>query len=315
MDNGRLLLQAIKSHPRERVPRLIYADWLEENGQPERAQFIRLNTTQEMTTNNTERAVSARQANQIEKKYKSFWCQPGLNPKDVEYRDGMPFLHIEADRFLRDIETILVNHPDIIGVNIINDLLEANLTEQAARSPLLANFNQLAFSGFYRPTDELIGVLVQNPALAQVTHLSFPFPEISDAGAQAIAQCHYLSVLTSLTIMRRRALTPEGFVALSSGIYSDSLEHLSYSMCYLSDNHIRAIAEDGPKLPNLKTLDLSLSWSTRTGLVSIASSTRLPSSTTLEISGINGLRFTGTIEDLRTALASRWRFGGENYRN
>ncbi len=35
------LLRAICENPREDTPRLVYADWLEENGQPERAAFIR----------------------------------------------------------------------------------------------------------------------------------------------------------------------------------------------------------------------------------------------------------------------------------
>src|SRR6516162_6900270 len=35
------LLQAILEAPPDDVPRLIYADWLDENGQPDRAEFIR----------------------------------------------------------------------------------------------------------------------------------------------------------------------------------------------------------------------------------------------------------------------------------
>src|SRR4051812_46862381 len=35
-------LQAIREEPLNDVPRLIYADWLEENGDPARAEFIRL---------------------------------------------------------------------------------------------------------------------------------------------------------------------------------------------------------------------------------------------------------------------------------
>ncbi len=42
MDDGTALLAAIRLHPDEDVPRLAYADWLDENGQPERAEFVRL---------------------------------------------------------------------------------------------------------------------------------------------------------------------------------------------------------------------------------------------------------------------------------
>src|SRR5438132_3168406 len=40
--DGDALFRAICEYPWEDTPRLIYADWLQENGQPERAEFIRL---------------------------------------------------------------------------------------------------------------------------------------------------------------------------------------------------------------------------------------------------------------------------------
>jgi uncharacterized protein (TIGR02996 family) len=42
MDDGAALLAAIEMHPDEDVPRLAYADWLDENNLPIRAEFIRL---------------------------------------------------------------------------------------------------------------------------------------------------------------------------------------------------------------------------------------------------------------------------------
>lgn len=36
------LLRAISEHPEEDTPRLMYADWLDENGEPERAEFVRV---------------------------------------------------------------------------------------------------------------------------------------------------------------------------------------------------------------------------------------------------------------------------------
>src|SRR5262245_13702893 len=35
-------LQDIREHPDDDTPRLIFADWLEEHGQPERGEFIRI---------------------------------------------------------------------------------------------------------------------------------------------------------------------------------------------------------------------------------------------------------------------------------
>jgi uncharacterized protein (TIGR02996 family) len=45
MSDGELLLRAILDQPKEDTPRLVYADWCDENGQPERAEFIRVQVT------------------------------------------------------------------------------------------------------------------------------------------------------------------------------------------------------------------------------------------------------------------------------
>lgn len=41
MDTGQQLFAAIMADPLDDAPRLMYADWLDENGEPERAKFIR----------------------------------------------------------------------------------------------------------------------------------------------------------------------------------------------------------------------------------------------------------------------------------
>src|SRR5579872_702669 len=42
MDHGSLLLRAILENPADDSARLVYADWLDEHGQSERAEFIRV---------------------------------------------------------------------------------------------------------------------------------------------------------------------------------------------------------------------------------------------------------------------------------
>src|SRR5438270_4460779 len=42
MNDGWTLLRAIETNPEDDAPRLVYADWLEENGNQPRAEFIRL---------------------------------------------------------------------------------------------------------------------------------------------------------------------------------------------------------------------------------------------------------------------------------
>src|SRR6476660_8352291 len=42
MSDSPALLAAIRQAPADDAPRLVYADWLDEHGQPERAEFIRI---------------------------------------------------------------------------------------------------------------------------------------------------------------------------------------------------------------------------------------------------------------------------------
>jgi uncharacterized protein (TIGR02996 family) len=42
VDDGAALLAAIRAHPAEDTPRLVYADWLQERGGDDRAEFIRI---------------------------------------------------------------------------------------------------------------------------------------------------------------------------------------------------------------------------------------------------------------------------------
>ena len=42
MTDGDDLYRAVLDSPEDDAPRLIYADWLDEHGRPERAEFIRL---------------------------------------------------------------------------------------------------------------------------------------------------------------------------------------------------------------------------------------------------------------------------------
>jgi uncharacterized protein (TIGR02996 family) len=61
------LLAAILAHPDEDTPRLIYADWLDEHGHPERAEFIRLQCAPDAD------AAAKMRARELEKSKRAEW--------------------------------------------------------------------------------------------------------------------------------------------------------------------------------------------------------------------------------------------------
>jgi uncharacterized protein (TIGR02996 family) len=71
MSNGDALLAAIIAAPDDDTPRLVYADWLDENGQPERAEFIRLQIE------NTGKPMAERQREaELLRRSRKLWNKP-----------------------------------------------------------------------------------------------------------------------------------------------------------------------------------------------------------------------------------------------
>ena len=74
MSDEKALLAAIWEHPHEDTPRLVYADWLQENGQPERAEFIRVQCEMAKLAEDDPRFRTARAAsNRLSKKWGAKW--------------------------------------------------------------------------------------------------------------------------------------------------------------------------------------------------------------------------------------------------
>jgi uncharacterized protein (TIGR02996 family) len=70
-------LQDIVECPDDDAPRLIYADWLEDHGQAERAEFIRVQIEHDrLAPRDLPREALAKRAKAIEKKHAKEWLRP-----------------------------------------------------------------------------------------------------------------------------------------------------------------------------------------------------------------------------------------------
>lgn len=103
MSDEPALLAAIRAHPDEDTPRLIYADWLDENGQPERAEFIRLQCLPEPSEEQEGRAFD------LEEQNRGRWLAQLSVPQFAEarwqFRRGFPErLQTDDDTFFEQFE-------------------------------------------------------------------------------------------------------------------------------------------------------------------------------------------------------------------
>ncbi len=97
MNDGDALLAAIIANPDDDTPRLVYADWLDENGDETRAEFIRVQCAPESDEFAKDRAA------ELEEWNRGKWLR-GLPPHTtahLEFRRGFPeFLRIDGELFL-----------------------------------------------------------------------------------------------------------------------------------------------------------------------------------------------------------------------
>src|SRR5947208_11915649 len=95
-------IQAMLETPDDDTPRLVYADWLEERGDP-RSEFIRVQCAVARIAADDQRchALQAREK-QLLTEHARDWCVPlGLEPDQCEFRRGfVEAVEIHAARFL-----------------------------------------------------------------------------------------------------------------------------------------------------------------------------------------------------------------------
>ena len=205
MNDGDALLAAIIANPDDDTPRLVYADWLDENGQPERAEFIRIQCAPGKAETGWSRS------RELEASSRARWLaglpkfpnQWEVGRRDWEFRRGFPeyltapisdFLerweeaecvpwlralslrHIDSERLQefanrrwhpRWVELVIEGPWSIRGVppDYTTWLRVLTSCSQAAQ------LNLLWFSGLFDFTEEGIDLLIASPHLANLRQL------------------------------------------------------------------------------------------------------------------------------------------------
>src|SRR5436309_5016958 len=98
--NQQALFQAILDSPDEDAPRLVLADWLEEHGEADRAELIRLELETERLAHGDPRldALVKRQGDLL-RPHKAEWLGPFLGvAADVKFRRGLLQVTISCRR-------------------------------------------------------------------------------------------------------------------------------------------------------------------------------------------------------------------------
>jgi uncharacterized protein (TIGR02996 family) len=187
-------LRSIIDNPDDDAPRLIYADWLDDHGQPERAEFIRVQCRlAELDEDDPERRGLQRREYELLADHWGEWAGPlvGRAYRWWFQRGFVEQVKMEAGQFLKEarwlldfapIQGLVVNYPK-------SEELRALLVSRHIRriTRLYLNHAELGDSG--------ASLVAQAPSLSQLTHLSLWFNHIGRRGLLALAKSPYLTSL------------------------------------------------------------------------------------------------------------------------
>jgi uncharacterized protein (TIGR02996 family) len=277
MDPHEAFLQAIVANPDDDMPRLVYADWLEERGDP-RGEFIRLQWTVAQLPAGPERRELEARARYLLGRHEREWLGPiramGIRGEATElFRGGL-------------VESVTISTPDLLKhadelfrlapIRHLRLFKTGRHVLTLAALPYLAGVSTLDLANAHKFDDnnhlDTAGVqaLASSPYLTRLTTLDLRWNRIGDEGVGALASSPYLGRLTNLNLFDTGLVTCAG----GNGIG-------------LSLSCIQALLAS-PHLPNLTDLDISGN-SLGTGAVcALAASPALARLTSLDLFG-NGV--------------------------
>lgn len=323
-DTEAAFLAAMAADPDNNLPRLVFADWLEENGEAKRAEFIRLQCDPQ--PDDADDAADTR-ADTLLKGQSNAWLKP-IRPfgGEIGFHRGFPF-HLRAD-FARIVEhqALLALAPDWHLSPTREDWdydPQVALCQRFADGPHLDRIRGINFAWAGWLAEELEAMFV--PALmARVRELRFGdsddlreldamegFPDlrlevlgfggdsygIGDDGVRRIAEDYRFASLRTLELPNN-GLTEEGITAIAESSHLSQLRDLELAGGSNSSNEIGpdgagAIA-DSENFQHLVNLNLAVTGIEDDGFVALVNSPNLPNLETLNVPS-NGITNTGLI--------------------
>jgi uncharacterized protein (TIGR02996 family) len=252
------LLAAICARPDEDTPRLAFADWCDENVDPERAEFIRLHFTSERYAEHTpDRIDLDERAAALLAQHRAAWVarvpdwalDPEWPPEVRDFRRG--FLH----RVAAKAEDLLAHANDLFAATPVRKV-DVRLIRDGglalASSPALARLSEVELSFAETPID--LPAFLSSAHCSGIRDLSLGLvgphpsgwhwtshPMLDDVGVMALAGCANLVGLTGLTI-GTGTVGARGIQSLTSSSYLSALKRLDLGYNPVDDDGLIALA-------------------------------------------------------------------------
>jgi uncharacterized protein (TIGR02996 family) len=277
-------LRSILEQPEDDSPRLIYADWLDEEGDADRAEFIRAQIRlHTLSVDDPAHAKLVERVQSLQQEHGMEWIRqlpaipgihweifdrgfistarfdtPGLYFSHArQVFEAAPISELRLHTFYWDSAERLAQSSYLKQIRIL-DLEDGNRigikgVEALADSPHLNRLRELKLQGNALGSSA-VRALANCPALSELRLLDLGRNDLYDEGAKALAQSHYLSNLNQLSLGWTR-MTEAGLESLAATKHLTQLKFLYLSGNQLGDDGMKALG--GSKaFSNLRALYL-----------------------------------------------------------
>src|SRR5579884_1433621 len=203
------LLREVQARPDEDWPRLVYADWLEEHGDPDRAELIRVQCRlAAMSLWHPERRGLAVREYDLLARHSARWSAPlrGAVPRwwfrrgFVEHVRATPAQLLRHAGMLWDqfpLREVLLDNPETAGVR------------KLAASPWLARVETLDLT-HSRMGDEGLRTLLASPHARGLRGLMLQWCGLTAAGLRVLARAEGMAALENLELSANEEAGPAG---------------------------------------------------------------------------------------------------------
>jgi uncharacterized protein (TIGR02996 family) len=295
-------LQRIRAFPDDDVPRLIFADWLDEQGDERsvaRASFIRVQIAlARLPEDDPRRSSLLISERALLDAHRGEWEAPfrGLAHSPVFRRGFVEEVKIAARQYLRQAHELFaagpVRHLHLIDVGsslptvlqssylsrlaaltIFASHLGEPLARAVARCPHLSGLRALHL-GRNRLADDAADHLAGSVTFANLEELDLSENELGETGARALAASPYLGKLRRLEL-RSNQLGPAGAEAVAGSERLASLHHLGLGLNEVGVSRLHSLSRVSD-LMRVPSLDLSGNGLGVAGLKAILSRPPMP---------------------------------------
>ena len=251
MNEHAAFIEEILDHPHDDGPRMIYADWLVEQGDP-RGEFIQLQCLRESLPKDDPQSRKLRTRElELLREHEDTWLGPVRDLAEKwEFRRGfVSAVRLSTQKFLKTAGKLVRLAP-------IDDLtlrVGGSRVKKLAACPQLGQIRALTLKKL-RLEDGGMEILAASPHLSQIRALALQNAGLTDFGMEIVASCPDLSNLDTLDLYSNR-IGPRGVQSLADSPFIRRLRSLDLTENWIESAGVSALAQS-PIVEHLKTLML-----------------------------------------------------------